>query len=228
MKILAIDTAADVGSVAFLEDHRLQAEYRIRQKRIQSKKLVPVIQSLLADLEWKFSDLSGVTAAIGPGSFTGLRIGLSVAKGIAFAGNLPFTSVVSLDALALPFSGTGGLVCAMIRFRKQDYYLAVYKSNGSQMERVSEYEVLYLDELNDFLPDGTILTGDFSEEEMSRLKGFIRKEVELAPPVCRSSSALYVGLLGIENLRLGKIEDLDRVVPFYLKDFPVKTRGKIV
>ena len=222
MKILAIDTATETGSVAFLQDSCLQAEYRIRRKRIQSRKLSPVIQSLLVDLEWNFNDLSGVAVSIGPGSFTGLRIGLSVAKGIAFAQDLPLTSVVSLDVLALSFAGIASLVCPMIRFRKHDYYLAMYKWDGSKMDRVSEYEVLHLNEMNDFLVDGTALAGDFSEEEIDQLKEFIKKDVHLAHPVHRQSSAFYVGLLGQENFKQGNVDTIDSVVPFYLKDFPLK------
>ncbi|NOY77499.1 MAG: tRNA (adenosine(37)-N6)-threonylcarbamoyltransferase complex dimerization subunit type 1 TsaB [Calditrichaeota bacterium] len=222
MKLLAIDTATETGSVAFLEDSCLQAEYRIRRKRIQSRKLVPVIQSLLADLEWDFSDISGVAVSIGPGSFTGLRIGLSVAKGIAFARGLPLTSVISLDALALSYAENPALVCPMIRFRKQDYYLAMYRWDGTKMERMSEYEVLDVKELNDFLVDGTTLTGDFSEEEIDRLRDVVKKDVRLAHPLHRQSTAFQVGLLGQENFRQGKVDSIDRVEPFYLRDFPIK------
>ncbi len=222
MKIVAIDTATETGSVAFLEDTCLQAEYRIRRKRIQSRKLTPVIQMLLSDLEWDFSDLSGVAVSIGPGSFTGLRIGLSVAKGIAFARDLPLTSVISLDALALSYAENPMLVCPMIRFRKQDYYLAMYKWDGSKMERVSEYNVLHLKELNEFLVDGAALVGDFSQEEIDRLKEFVKKDVHLAYSLHRQSSAFRVGLLGQENFRQGKMDAIDSVEPFYLKDFPVK------
>ena len=222
MKILAIDTATETGSVAFLEDSYLQAEYRIRRKRIQSRKLTPVIQSLLTDLEWDFPDISGVAVSIGPGSFTGLRIGLSVAKGIAFARDLPLTSVISLDALALSYAENPTLVCPMIRFRKQDYYLAMYEWDGSRMERVSEYEVLHLRELNEFLVDGVTLAGDFSEEEINQLKEFVKRDVHLAHPFHRQSTAFQVGLLGQENLRQVKVDSIDSVEPFYLKDFPVK------
>ena len=222
MKLLAIDTATETGSVALLENSYLQAEYCIRRKRIQSRKLTPVIQSLLSDLEWDFSDLSGVVVSIGPGSFTGRRIGLSVAKGIAFARDLPLTSVISLDAIALSYAENPMLVCPMIRFRKQDYYLAMYKWDGSKMERVSEYEVLHLKELNEFLADGSALVGDFSEEEIDRLKEFVKKDVHLAHSIHRQSSAFHVGLLGQENFRQGKNDAIDSVEPFYLKDFPVK------
>ena len=222
MKLLAIDTATETGSVAFLEDSYLQAEYRIRRKRIQSRKLTPVIQSLLSDLEWDFSELSGVAVSIGPGSFTGLRIGLSVAKGIAFARDLPLTSIISLDALALSYAENPMLVCPMIRFRKQDYYLAMYKWDGSKMDRVSEYEVLHLKELNEFLVDGTALVGDFAKEEIGQLKEFIKKDVHLAHPLHRQSSAFYVGLLGQENFSQGKTDAIDSIEPFYLKDFPIR------
>ncbi len=222
MKLLAIETSTETGSVALLEDATLQAEYRIRRKRAQSRKLVPQIQSLLADLDWNFGDLGGIAVSVGPGSFTGVRIGLSVAKGLAFARDLPVTSVVSLDALALPYAESGLLVCSMIRFRKTDYYLAMFKWDGSRMERVSDYEVLEVEELNDFLVDGTVLVGDFSEEEIERLKKSVTRDVSLATPVHRQLLAFSVGLLGLENFRRGHVEDIDRLEPFYMKDFPLK------
>ena len=222
MKLLAIETSTETGSVALLENATLQAEYRIRRKRVQSRKLVPEIKSLLADLEWDFENLEGIAVSVGPGSFTGVRIGLSVAKGLAFARELPVTSVVSLDALALPYAESGLLVCSMIRFRKTDYYLAMFKWDGSRMERVSDYEVLAVEELNDFLVDGAVLAGDFSEGEIDQLKKFIIRDVSLATPGHRQLSAFSVGLLGLENFRRGHVADIYRLEPFYMKDFPLK------
>ncbi len=226
MNLLAIETSTETGAVALLSGATLQAEMRIRRKRVQSRKLVPAIQNMLDDLEWNFRDLNGIAISVGPGSFTGVRIGLSVAKGLAFARDLPVTSVISLDALALPFSGSNRLVCSLIRFRKTDYYAAMFKWDGSRMERVSQYEVLDMSDLNHFLVDGAVLAGDFSEEEIENLKKFVKRDVSLAAPVHRHVSAFSVGLLGLENFRRGRVEDVARLEPFYMKDFPLKKASK--
>ena len=100
MKILAIDTATDILGIALTEDTELINESRLNLKRAHSEKLLFTVDKILNESQVTINELDAIAVSIGPGSFTGLRIGLAAVKGLAFATNLPVVSVPTLDALA--------------------------------------------------------------------------------------------------------------------------------
>ncbi|HEY3166171.1 MAG TPA: tRNA (adenosine(37)-N6)-threonylcarbamoyltransferase complex dimerization subunit type 1 TsaB, partial [Candidatus Binatia bacterium] len=147
MRILGIDTATAAASVALIEDGKLVAEEiqsktgkssdrEMGQRRGNHAEIVlPLIQSVLGKTRTTAADLSGIGISIGPGSFTGLRIGLATAKGIAYECGLPLVGVSTLQANAARVTGFDGIVCSLLDARKSEVYFALFRRIGADFER---------------------------------------------------------------------------------------------
>ncbi len=127
MKILAIDTSGLVCAVAVAEDGRIQAEYKTDHKKTHSQMLMPMLDAMARALDLDLHTLDAIAVAEGPGSFTGLRIGASTAKGMAFALGIPVIPVPTLDAMAWQMPGTPGIICPMMDARRGQVYTALYR-----------------------------------------------------------------------------------------------------
>jgi len=129
LKTLALDTATAAASVAVIEDGKMLGVMTLNLKKPHSQKIMVVMEDLLKQLELKISDIDLFAAAHGPGSFTGLRVGIAAIKGFADSMSKPAVGVSTLEAMALPFLNYGTLVCPMIDARRDQAYYAVYKKN---------------------------------------------------------------------------------------------------
>ena len=114
MIVLSIDSSSKVATVALVNDDTLLGEYVINDKREHSVLLMPMIENLLKDCELTINDLDGFVVSKGPGSFTGLRIGMATVKGLSFGANKPYISLSSLDGLAYNLSYFSGIICPIM------------------------------------------------------------------------------------------------------------------
>ena len=126
MRVLAIESSAVTASVAILTDDIVTAEYTINYKKTHSQTLLPMIDQICAMTETKPDSFDIIGVSVGPGSFTGLRIGVATAKGIAFANNIPVVAVPTLEAMAYNYTGTDVYVCTVMDARRNHVYGAVY------------------------------------------------------------------------------------------------------
>ncbi|HOQ31236.1 MAG TPA: tRNA (adenosine(37)-N6)-threonylcarbamoyltransferase complex dimerization subunit type 1 TsaB [Candidatus Hydrogenedens sp.] len=138
MRILSADTSTDVNTVAVLSDNELLGEISINAGKRHSERLVPLIDTLLTEVQLSIDDIHLLAISIGPGSFTGLRVGLSTWKGIALAKGLPLIGVPSLDAMTLlaPFYNT--VVCPILDARMKEIFAGIYRFEGSQRKTICE------------------------------------------------------------------------------------------
>lgn len=127
MIILAFDSTAKAASVAVADGERLLAEYTIDNGLTQSELLLPMAENVLASLKLTFDDVGLFAAAVGPGSFTGVRIGVALVKGLAFGKNTPTAAVSTLEALAENARGLGGLIVPVMDARRGQVYTAVFE-----------------------------------------------------------------------------------------------------
>jgi len=166
MKIFAIDTTVKTAAAALVEDGKLIAEYSLSTDT-HSTTLLPMISSILERSGTKVSDIDLFAVSAGPGSFTGVRIGVSTIKGLAFAGNIPCAGVSSLEALAMNFTGIRGIIVPVINARNRMVYTAVFASDGINMPvRLTADEQLPITELLEKLSgtaDPIYFTGDACE-----------------------------------------------------------------
>ncbi|MDP8225292.1 MAG: tRNA (adenosine(37)-N6)-threonylcarbamoyltransferase complex dimerization subunit type 1 TsaB [Candidatus Lernaella stagnicola] len=139
MKILALDTSTRAGSVALLEGEQLVSSYALDVTATHSERLLPAVDRCLTDAGWRLADVELIACAKGPGSFTGLRIGLATAKGVALATGTPLVGVNSLEASALGFAFGTTPICPMIDARKRQVFAALFAPDGhGQWSRLAE------------------------------------------------------------------------------------------
>ncbi|MGH7277647.1 MAG: tRNA (adenosine(37)-N6)-threonylcarbamoyltransferase complex dimerization subunit type 1 TsaB [Candidatus Rokuibacteriota bacterium] len=223
MRVLAVETSTLAGGAALLDEDRLVAEYVTDVRVTHSERLLAAIDRLLADADWTPRDLDGLAVAVGPGSFTGLRIGLSTVKGFALALGVPVAAVPTLDALAaaLPFAALP--VCPVLDARKDEVYASLYRWTAGGMRREWEYLALAPDELAARLGEPVIVLGDGAVRVRSVY-------AEPAPPHRRRSSPGSVAVLGAERLRAGEVVAAADLVPLYLRpsEAELRRRGVLV
>jgi tRNA threonylcarbamoyladenosine biosynthesis protein TsaB len=198
------------GGVALLDGDRLVAEYLLDVTVTHSERLMATVDRVLQDARWRAEDLEGLAVAVGPGSFTGLRIGLSTVKGLALGLEIPVTPVVTLDALAsrVPFAALP--VCPVIEARRGEVYAALYRWDGGAMRRESEYLALPPAVLADRLVEPTIVLGDGARSIVSR-------HARPAPPLLRVPSPAAVGFLGLEAFGAGQVVKPAELTALYLR-----------
>jgi len=141
MKCLALDTTTDVSGIALADESGLIAEYNFAHRMDLSRRLMPNIVALLTDCGMEMKDVQALGVSIGPGSFTGLRIGVVTAKTLAQALGIPIAGIVTLDLLAHQFDYLPeAIICPLIKVRKGEVYYAFYRTTGIGIERISEYD----------------------------------------------------------------------------------------
>jgi tRNA threonylcarbamoyladenosine biosynthesis protein TsaB len=145
VKILAVDTSTRQLNVAVVEDEGERVDLSLNAGQTHSKHLMPMIDTALNLAGLDLTAIDGFAVTVGPGSFTGLRIGLSAVKGLASALNKPVAGVSSLDALAYPWRGLPFLICALLDARKKEIYSALYRFNGNRLLKIREESVLSIE-----------------------------------------------------------------------------------
>ena len=153
MKILAFDSTARAASVAVCDGERLLGLYNIDNGLTQSELLLPMAENMLHSLKLSFSDIDLVCAATGPGSFTGVRIGTALVKGIAFGRNIPCVSVSTLEELAENTTPLRGILVPVMDAKRGQVYTAIFKSDGEHAERITEDMAVSIKELADILKE---------------------------------------------------------------------------
>ena len=175
MLTLAFESSAKAASVALLRDGSLVSQYSQCSGLTHSRTLLPMAEDLLKNAELKLSDIDLFAVAHGPGSFTGIRIGVSTVKGLSWACNKPCVGVSTLESMAWHGLAAGGLICPVMDARRQQVYNALFEIREGRPIRLTEDRPLSLDELceelrrQDGVPflvgDGAALTARFLEKE---------------------------------------------------------------
>ena len=129
MKILALDSSAVSASAAVLDDDKVLGEFFINTKQTHSQTLMPMVQQVLIQTKTSLEEIDLFAVSAGPGSFTGVRIGVACVKGMAFAQNKPCIGVSTLEAMAYPLSMLNGIICAVMDARCQQVYHALFRVN---------------------------------------------------------------------------------------------------
>lgn len=197
MKILGIDTSANVASAAICElgeKPRVIASGSINTKLTHSQTLMPFIESLLANSKTELSDIDAFAVSVGPGSFTGLRIGVSAIKGMAYGLNKPCRAVSTLLGLAYNFTVTDCILCAVMDARCNQVYNALFEIKDGKVSRITEDRALFIPELlaeldEKYSDKRIILAGDGAELVFGKTDS---KNILLSPPTLRFQSGTGV------------------------------------
>ena len=160
MLVLGIETSTMQGGVALVGSEGLISEHTLNVRATHTERLLPAIDRMLHDAGLGLDALSGLAVSMGPGSFTGLRIGLSTVKGLAYATGLPVVGVPSLEALAWTLPYTAWQVCPVLDARKQEVYAALFRYEGQELVRVMEDVALAPEVLCGKIRRRTVFLGD--------------------------------------------------------------------
>ena len=147
MKILGIDTSSMAASVAVIEDNKLICEYTINTKKTHSQKLMPMIENMLSLSDLNVRELDAIAVCEGPGSFTGLRIGMATAKAIAHVNDIPVIGVNSLEVLAANMNLCDKKICSILDAQRNQVYTGRYHYEGTKLVEIKEIGIQPIDEL---------------------------------------------------------------------------------
>jgi tRNA threonylcarbamoyladenosine biosynthesis protein TsaB len=217
VKLLAVDTSTRACSVAVVDQDRLACEITTGPTGTHSTHLLRLIRMALEFSEIELHGLDGFAVCVGPGSFTGLRIGVSTVKGLAFAAAKPVSGISSLEALAQPCLPWPHLICAMLDARKDEVYAARYRGRDGRLEREGHEVVLSLADALDGIHETCLFAGDGASryrEAINRRLGPLALFPAAGQDIIRASS---VAALAQVQFARKEIEDLDRLVPRYVR-----------
>ena len=218
MIVLSMDSSSLVTTVALLKDEHLLGEFTLNFKREHSVILMEKIEMLLKDCNIDISEVDGFVVSKGPGSFTGLRIGMATVKGLSMGSNKPYLSISSLDALAYSLVNFDGIICPIMDALRDSVFTCMYKSSNGELSKIIDYSALSLDELVEVLQqkdEPVIFTGDGVYKYKEYLLGTL-PNAKFAPNHLSVVRASAPGELGMELLRKGQYDDMNSS-PLYLK-----------
>lgn len=223
MKILAVDTTAAAASVALSEDDTLIGEYFVNIKQTHSQTLMPMVGSIIKSCNINISDIDLFAVSCGPGSFTGVRIGVAAVKGLALPLGKPCAAVSALEALALNLSATHGVVCSVMDARRKQFYNAVFESSDGELKRLTEDRAIAFSELKNeifaYVNMGktVFLIGDGAKLCYNMLSEESVDGIVLAPQNCMYARASSVALAGFRLYNAGKTVTPEELLPSYLR-----------
>lgn len=215
MTILALDSSSRTASVALCRDGVLLGQSFNNNGLTHSQTLMPMVESLLSNTQVDPVDIGLVAVTHGPGSFTGLRIGVASAAGLAWGWELPCCGVSSLEAAAMGVSHMDGLICAVMDARRGQVYNALFYAKQGTLDRVTADRALDMNDLWDEIKNmDPVLVGDGAEIcYTSRQEARAR----LAPPHLRYPGAWAVAVIAEQKLLAGEVLQPNELVPVYLR-----------
>lgn len=219
MKILAIDSTAKAASAAVLEDGKTLGEYTLDNGLTQSELLLPMIESLMDSLKIKYSDIGLFATSVGPGSFTGVRIGTAIIKGMAFGTDTACVGVSTLEALAENLNGISGIILPVMDARRRQFYTASFKSSPEGIERLTEDAALGIDEIEALIrsydaPVYIVGDGYYLLKELLLKKGI---ETQTTPSLLITENAASVGKVALRHYLNGDFTNDTDLKPSYLR-----------
>ncbi|MDF2608775.1 MAG: hypothetical protein K0R92_249 [Lachnospiraceae bacterium] len=220
MKLLAIDSSGLVASVAVVTEDNLIAEYTVNFKKTHSQTLLPMLDEIVKMIDLNLQEIDAIAVAAGPGSFTGLRIGSSTAKGLAFSLNKPIISVPTVDGLAYNLYGTKKLICPIMDARRNQVYTGIYEFVENEFYTVSPQKAVGIDEITaeiNQIGREVIFLGDGVEVYKEQLGKFMTVPYSFAPIHMAKQRAGAIGALGVIYYKNGRLENADNHEPIYLR-----------
>lgn len=194
LNLLGIDTSGNIASVAVCNENTVIAQTTVMTRLTHSQIILPLCKDVLAKAEMSLDDIDRIAVAVGPGSYTGLRIGISAVKGMCFATGKECVGVSTLMGLAWNMAGTGRKICAVMSARQNLVYTAFFEDNAGVVTRLCDDRIITEEKLYEEISEGMVVVGDYAKELVEK---FPDKNLLLAPPHLRyqlASSLCYAGM----------------------------------
>lgn len=215
--ILAVDTATRWTGLALHDGAAIVAEHGWQSFNTQTIELAPAVDRMLQQAGLTAGELKGIVVAIGPGSYTGLRIGLGFAKGLAIANQVPLIGVPTLDIVAASLAGMTGQLVVVAEAGRTRVCAATYEwQRGRGWQKSGRPTIEAWDELLGRLEGATTFAGEVSPEAAKKIRA--HKEFRLLPPAASVRRAGYLAEIGWLRLRKERVDDAATLAPIYLRD----------
>ncbi len=231
MYVLGIESATPVAGVAVMHRERVLAERMVNNRRTHSGHLLPMIKAVIEEAGLSPADVGGIAVSSGPGSFTGIRIGMTTAKTLAQVWGVSIVGVNTLDALAHPLAGLANLICPVLNARKNEVYTAVYDGADGNLKILAGPVALNPWDLASLLrrwPDrGVVFLGDGVEEYGNSFVELLGVRVFFAPVAIRISKGSSVADLGRIKLERGEGADPLKLLPDYVRLPEAETKWRL-
>lgn len=220
MKIIGLDTTSQSGSVSLINENKILGECLFNVGPRHSENVVSSLEWLLETLDTKKQEIDAVAVSIGPGSFTSIRVGVTIAKSLAYSMKIKIAAVSSLEVLAMNIPNTDLNICSILDAKRSEVYSAIYKYSNNRLQSVRDEKVEPIESLLAFINEPTIFVGDGSSiynEELKKNSNSILVSENFN--IVRSSNC---ALLGSVKLSDGKSDDVMGLVPNYLRKTDVE------
>jgi len=215
LKILGIDTSSKFLNIALSEDESIIKEESYLLERAHAVELVPRVKELLKKTGTPVNKIGAFVVGIGPGSFTGMRIGVSAVKGFGIASGKPCIGVSSMDAIACNTAGRGVDIIPVIDAKRGQVYAAIYRRNGKNITRASDYILLPIEKLMKKIKEDALFLGDGLALYKDKIKSLNEKAAFLGEE-CWYPGAGNLIKLGFSKIKKAKKANLGRLKPLYL------------
>ncbi len=218
MKILAADTSTASGSVCLMDGSKVKAEWTIQSEITHNRLLLKTIDRTLKEVGWNLHEVDGVAVTTGPGSFTGVRIGLTTMKTLAWSLGKPFAGIPSLDALASQLAFSRHTVCSMLDARKKEVFFGLYRTDSQgNLVRQGNLRVVKPGEVLPCIGEPTIFCGDgwLAHEEFFRAS--LGSRALGAPSSLHTLRAAFVAHLAQKRFLSEDFDDPMTCVPIYIR-----------
>ena len=223
--ILSADTSTLNLSIALLKNGVLLAESETSALK-HSSGLLPEIDALLKRSGLRIDDISAFCVGLGPGSFTGLRIGVTTMRGLAFSLKKPVIGISSMDCLAYNLLGRKGIICPAIDAKQNKVYSRIYKSNGKEIKPAGKFLLLGIKDLLKKLKGEVIFIGDAAALYRDEILNNKKIRAEFAPEALWYPKAGILGKLGLARLKAGKKDSVFTLAPLYIYPKECQIRRK--
>ncbi len=214
--LLAIDTATHFAGIALYDQGQVLAEESWYSAMTHTVELMPRIQRLLSTRQLSAESLAGIGVSLGPGSFTGLRIGLAAAKGMALPYRLPLVGVPTLDVVAYPFQNAGQQVWAVIRAGRGRIGAACYEQMEGEWTQNIPPTLTTFEGLSDLATEPAVFTGEIDDQGLTLLSERLGLAATIPPPALRVRRPACLAELAAARLARNEVDDVATLAPIYL------------
>ena len=217
MIVIGLETSSPAASVAVAQDHHILSDAALQSRAVYAEQLPGLLERALAEAEITFQDVDGFAISIGPGSYTGLRVGLSLVKGLAFSTGKPIVAVPTLDAVAYTLPYCGYPVHVLLDARRGQVYTARYDMTDGRPERTSAFQATAIEDIIAEVHEPVVFAGSGAEVYRAQLFEALGDQVRFLPPGVARLHASSIVCMGTHMLQHGEQASLYDLEPLYLR-----------
>jgi len=217
MRILALDTATKNCSVAIVDDQSIMAESTSVSAQTHAIHLIEMVQRVVDMSGLTLSEIDGFAVGRGPGSFTGLRIGISTIKALAVATGKPVVGVSNLDALAIQAAISSNMICPLMDARKGEVYFSRYRYENRNLQKIVPAQVSTLDEVLSAINTACVFVGEGARKYQKKINEKVGPYASFAAPIQNTIRASTIGQLSVNRFKQENTDDVVMLAPEYIR-----------